>query len=108
MIIFKHIKRYFIMHFKIENNKIHIYGKKEGNVIYEGNEHLFTFPLDDLDLEKFLFWAKHKNNRGHKGTILFLFKETPVLLAPEMWKNFIEFLDDYFVEQEVLKLKKTA
>lgn len=94
--------------FEINNNCINIYGRKEGNVIYKGKELLHSFSLDDIELEKALFWAKHQLNRKHKGTILFLFKETPILLSPEMWKAFIEYVDDYFVELEVNKLKKTA
>lgn len=94
--------------FKIENKFIYIYGRKEANVIYKGNELLHSFSLDDIDLDKALFWAKHQLNRKHKGSILFLFKETPILLSPEMWKSFIEYVDDYFIELEVNKLKKTA
>lgn len=93
------------MPFKIENNILYIYGKKNANVIYAGNELLYKFSLNDIDLENFLFWAKHQMSRGHKGSILFILDNTPVVLAPDMWKLFINIAEDYFIEQEIHKLK---
>jgi gentisate 1,2-dioxygenase len=93
---------------KIENEILYIYGKKNANVIFSAETLIHSFSINNVNVEKMQSWAKYQYDRKHKGCILFIMNNTPVVLSPQMWKILIDVIDDYLIDKEVEKIKKIS